>query len=160
MIFELDLPAHFYRASKLSLYSDINNYSLKLGQRLGTLGETKTLPTKVKGLRFNHNELSEDYHIKLTKESDRLIMTGNFSEGQKVKLILNKLGDQRVYDVRITNTPYSAMCIDLFNPEQIKDTDKLTITKYVNAQGLHGTYEVYLEIDGVVYPLHQSVTFN
>ena len=52
------------------------------------------------------------------------------------------------------------MCIDLFNPEQIKDTDKLTITKYVNAQGLHGTYEVYLEIDGVVYPLHQSVTFN
>ena len=160
VIFELDLPAHFYRASKLSLYSDINNYSLKLGQRLGTLGETKTLPTKVKGLRFNHNELSEDYHIKLTKESDRLIMTGNFSEGQKVKLILNKLGDQRVYDVRITNTPYSAMCIDLFNPEQIKDTDKLTITKYVNAQGLHGTYEVYLEIDGVVYPLHQSVTFN
>ena len=160
VIFELDLPAHFYRASKLSLYSEFNNYSLKLGQRVGTLGETKTLPIKIKGLRFNQNELSEDYHIKLTKESDRLVMTGNFSEGQKVKFILNKLGDQRVYGVRITNTPYSAMCIDLFNPNQITDTDKLTITKYINVEGLHGTYKLYIEIDGVVYPLHQSVTFN
>ena len=51
------------------------------------------------------------------------------------------------------------MCIDLFNPD-ITDSDRLTITKYVNAEGLLGTYELYLEINGVVYPLHQSATFN
>ncbi len=158
-IFELDMPAHFYRASKLSVYSDTNNYTLTPGKRIGTLGETKTLQFKVSGLHFNKNELSPDYKIKLTQESDRLILTGHFEEGQKVKLILNKLGDQRVYDVRITTTPYSAMCIDLFNPD-ITDSDRLTITKYVNAEGLLGTYELYLEINGVVYPLHQSATFN
>ena len=158
-IFELDLPAHFYRASKLNLYPDTNNYTLTPGKRIGTLGETKTLQLKVSGLRFNKNELSPDYKIKLTQESDRLILTGHFEEGQKVKFILNKLGDQRVYDVRITTTPYSAMCIDLFNPDAT-DSDRLTITKYINAEGLLGTYELYLEINGVVYPLHQSATFN
>ena len=159
-IFELDLPSHFYRASKLSLYTDSNNYSLTPGKRVGTLGETKTLPIKVKGLRFNKNELGEEYQIKLTQESDRLILTGNFKEGQKVKLILNKLGDQRVYDIRITTTAYTAMCVDLFNPDLVTNADRLSITKYVNAEGLLGQYEIYLEVDNIVYPLHQSVSFQ
>ena len=76
------------------------------------------------------------------------------------KLILNKLGDQRVYDIRITTTAYTAMCVDLFNPDQVTNADRLSITKYVNAEGLLGQYELYLEVDNIVYPLHQSVTFQ
>ncbi|MDE5977257.1 MAG: aryl-sulfate sulfotransferase [Turicibacter sp.] len=159
-IFELDFPAHFYRASKLNVYTDANNYTLNPGVRVGTLKETQTLPVAVTGLAFNNNELSDDYQIKLSQESDRLIVTGNFIEGQKVKLILNKPREQRVYDIRVTTSAYSAMCVDLFNPDQIQeDNDRLTITKYINADGLSGTYEIYLEIDTIVYPLHQSVTF-
>ena len=159
-IFELELPAHYYRASKLSLYPESNHYTLELGKRVGSLGKTPTLPIKINGLHFNQNQLDEDYQIKLTQESDRLIMTGAFYEGEKVKLILNRLNDQRVYSVRITNTPYSAMCVDLFNPEAIADQDRLAITQFVNAEGLTGTYEIYLEINNVIYPLHQSVTFD
>ena len=52
------------------------------------------------------------------------------------------------------------MCVDLFNPEAIADQDRLAITQFVNAEGLTGTYEIYLEINNVIYPLHQSVTFD
>ena len=80
-------------------------------------------------------------------------------KGIKVKLILNRLGDQRVYSVRITTTPYSAMCIDLFNPDALTDENQLMITQFINAEGLSGTYELYIEINNVVYPIHQSVSF-
>ena len=158
-IFEMELPAHYYRASKMSLYPESTSYSLELGKRLGHLGETKTLPIKVNGLFFNQNELNDTYQINFTQESDRLMMTGAFYEGDKVKLILNRLGDQRVYSVRITTTPYSAMCIDLFNPDALTDENQLMITQFINAEGLSGTYELYIEINNVVYPIHQSVSF-
>ncbi len=158
-IFELTLPAHFYRASKMSLYPPHLSYSLTPGEIRGTLGETPTLPIKVKHLN-QANALTDDtYAIKLSKEPDRLIFTGDFHEGQKVKLILNKLGEQKVYDIRVSSKAYSAMCVDLFDKEQIKDNDRLSVTKYINAAGLSGTYELYLEIDGTLYTLHQSVTF-
>ena len=51
-------------------------------------------------------------------------------------------------------------CVDLFNPDQVTNADRLSITKYVNAEGLLGQYELYLEVDNIVYPLHQSVTFQ
>ena len=159
-IFELELPSHYYRASKLSLYPESTHYNLELGKRLGSLGETPTIAEKVSGLNFNQNQLDENYQIKFTQESDRLIMTGAFYEGEKVKLILNRLGDQRVYSIRITNTPYSAMCVDLFNPEAFDDKERLAVTQFVNAEGLTGTYEIYLDINHVVYPLNQSVTFD
>lgn len=52
------------------------------------------------------------------------------------------------------------MGVDLFNPDQVTNADRLSITKYVNAEGLLGQYELYLEVDNIVYPLHQSVTFQ
>ena len=76
-----------------------------------------------------------------------------------MKFILNKLGEQKVYDIRVSRKAYSALCVDLFDKEQIKDNDRLSVTKYINAAGLSGTYELYLEIDGTLYTLHQSVTF-
>lgn len=103
--------------------------------------------------------VDDAYHLKLTKEPDRLVLTGNFHEGQKVKLILNKLADQKVYDIRVSSKAYSAMCVDLFDKEQVQENDQLNVTKYINATGLSGTYNLYLEIDGDLYTLNQSVTF-
>ncbi len=51
------------------------------------------------------------------------------------------------------------MCVDLFDKEQVQENDQLSVTKYINATGLSGTYNLYLEIDGDLYTLNQSVTF-
>ena len=51
------------------------------------------------------------------------------------------------------------MCIDLFNPDALTDENQLMITQFINAEGLSGTYELYIEINNVVYPIHQSVSF-
>ncbi len=159
VIFELDLPSHFFRASKLSLYPETLNYSLTPGKQVGTPEITPSLPIKIKNIRGAKATVDDAYHIKLTKEPDRLVLTGNFHEGQKVKLILNKLADQKVYDIRVSSKAYSAMCVDLFDKEQVQENDQLSVTKYINATGLSGTYNLYLEIDGDLYTLNQSVTF-
>lgn len=52
------------------------------------------------------------------------------------------------------------MCLDLFNPDQVLENEVINIIKYINAEGLDGSYHLYLEIDGVVYNLYQTVTFN
>lgn len=160
VVASIEFPSNFYRVQKMSLYPSEVNFSLHQGQRLGSLGETPTLKLKVKNLLVNHQSIDENYQIELSKESDRLIFTGNFHEGQKVKLILSRWQEQKVYDIRVTNTPYSAMCLDLFNPDQVLENDFISIIKYINADSLKGTYHLYLEIDGEVYNLFQTVTFN
>ena len=160
VVTSIEFPSNFYRIQKMSLYPSEVNFSLNQGQRLGSLGETPTLKMKVKNLLLNHQSIDENYQIELSQESDRLIFTGNFHEGQKVKLILSRWQEQKVYDIRVTNTPYSAMCLDLFNPDQVLENDFISIIKYINADGLNGTYHLYLEIDGEVYNLFQTVSFN
>lgn len=160
VIATLEFPAHLYRVQKMSLYTDNPTFSLDPGQRLGTLGETPTLKLKVKNLFFNRQPVDDVYQLHLTQESDRLILTGIFHERQKVKLILSQWNDQRVYDIRVTSTPYSAMCIDLFDKDLVLENDQISMTKYINAEGLNGTYQLYIEIDGEVYNIFQSVNFD
>lgn len=159
VITTLDFPTQFYRVQKMTLYPSTFNYNLEPGTRVGTLGETQTLKLDIKGLWNAKDMPTNDYQLTFTQESDRLIFNAQFKEGQKVKLILSKFGDQRVYDVRVSKTSYSAMCIDLFNASDVTDRDFLSITKYINAEGLSGTYQLYIQIDGEVYKLNQKVTF-
>ena len=51
------------------------------------------------------------------------------------------------------------MCIDLFNASDVNDGDLLSVTNYINAEGLSGTYQLYIQIDGNVYKINQKVTF-
>lgn len=159
VITTLDFPTQFYRVQKMSLYSSGFNYNLEPGTRLGTLGQTPTLKLDINGLWKAKELPANDYHLTFNQESDRLIFNAQFKEGQKVKLILSKLGDQRVYDIRVSKTSYSAMCIDLFNASDVNDGDLLSVTNYINAEGLSGTYQLYIQIDGNVYKINQKVTF-
>lgn len=156
----LEFPTHFYRTQKMPLYPNELNYTLEAGIRLGSLGETQTLQLDIGGLSKAKEIPSNDYQINLYQESDRLVFNANFKEGQKVKLILSKFGDQRIYDIRVSSTNYSAMCIDLFNPANVANSDVLSITKYINAEGLSGTYKLYIQIDNELYTLNQHVSFK
>lgn len=150
VIFELVLPTNNYRVEKMSLYND-SVYSLGEGKRLGTLGKTEiqeekfSLLTDTKEVDDKYNS----YNITLSKEEDRLVFKGQFKRGTDVNLVLYKNFKTTIYDVPISKKPYTALCVDVFTEEE--DENGLSITRYINSEGLSGSYSIYVEIDGILY---------
>ena len=158
IIFEIELPTNNYRTEKMNLYSrDI--YSPGSGKTVGNMGVTKTNgQTQIILFPRNSKDIIEKYKISLTKEEDRLVFEGTFSKEDKVSIILNRMSSQKNYDIIISNKPYAAMCVDLFN--QDNNSDEINVTKYINDLGLHDRYEIYLKINGTIYKMNKAVTFN
>lgn len=157
-IFEIILPTNNYRVEKMSLYND-TEFSLTKANRLGTLG--KTTPTSKKiGLIENVQSIDELYNkhdIKFEKEEDRLIFTGRFIRGTDVNIILYKNMTSKIYNVKVSKKPYTALCVDIFTEDE--DKNGIVINKYINSDGLKGKYSIYLEIDKKIYNTLKSVEF-
>ena len=64
---------------------------------------------------------------------------------------------ENIYLMRVSNTPYTALCVDLGNDSS--DDENITATKYINKAGLTGKYTVYIEINGVLYNTNKYVKF-
>lgn len=153
-IFSLELPTNIYRAEKLSLYSN-DIYTPIEGKRLGNLGQTETSDHKPI-LIFNKDakKVIEKYNIKFTKEEDRLLVTGTFEKSDEVYVILDNVFSKKSYQMIISSRPYTALCVDLGN------TQELTVTKYINDEGINGKYYIYMEINGKVYDFDLYVDYN
>ncbi|HIQ91345.1 MAG TPA: aryl-sulfate sulfotransferase [Candidatus Coprosoma intestinipullorum] len=157
VIFEMILPTNNYRVEKMSLYSD-DEFELGVSRELGSLGVTDTEDEKFT-LMSNAKEQDDDYKshdISIKKEKDRLAVTGTFKRGTEVKIILYKDMMEKIYNMRISTRPYTALCVDLGNNN---DSDDLTVTKYINSDGLIGKYTIFIEIDGVIYQTDEYVSF-
>ena len=134
----------------MSLYNDAV-YSLGKGNRLGSLGETK-VQEKKKGLLTKVKEIDDKYKehgISISKEEDRLVFKGQFKRGTDVNLVLYRNFSSVIYDVQISKKPYTALCVDVFTEEE--NEKGINITKYINSEGLSGSYSIYVEIDGELY---------
>lgn len=157
VIFEMILPTNNYRVEKMSLYSD-DEFELGASKELGSLGVTDTEDEKFT-LMSNAKEQDDDYKshdISIKKEKDRLAVTGTFKRGTEVKIILYKDMMEKIYNMRISTRPYTALCVDLGNNNE---SDDLTVTKYINSDGLIGKYTIFIEIDGVIYQTDEYVSF-
>lgn len=156
-IFRMELPGNYYRVEKLDLYSN-DTYMPGKGIQLGKLGETKT--SKNSFLLFNKDakEIIEEKDITITKEYDRLVVTGTFKKEDKVEIILDNLFTKKTYNMVISKKPYTAMCIDIFNEEE--SINGISVTKYINEQGLTGKYYIYMKINGTVYDFDKYVNFD
>ena len=157
VIFEMVLPTNTYRVEKMSLYSD-DEFELGASKELGSLGVTDTEDEKFT-LMSNAKEQDDDYKshdISIKKEKDRLAVTGTFKRGTEVKIILYKDMMEKIYNMRISTRPYTALCVDLGNNNE---SDDLTVTKYINSDGLIGKYTIFIEIDGVIYQTDEYVSF-
>ena len=158
VIFELVLPSNFYRVEKMNIYNDTE---LKLGNatRVGSLGKTSITKKKI-SLASSSNKINKDYtkhNIKFTKEIDRLVFTGQFKREDKVNIILKKNTISNYYEIKVSKKPYTALCVDIFSEEENKNG--IVINRYINAEGLSGTYSIYLEINGKIYDTKESVKF-
>ena len=158
VIFELILPTNNYRVEKLSLYNN-SKYNLSKAQKLGSLGVTKVDKTKIKKLN-NIRKIDKDYkshNIKITKEEDRLVLTGKFKKKTKVNIILNKHLINKYYEVKISKKPYTALCLNIFTEEEKKEG--LEVTKYINKEGLNGKYSIYIQINNKIYNTNKYIKF-
>ena len=61
--------------------------------------------------------------------------------------------------MRITDKAHAALCVAVFDEEANEDEEELTVTRYVNSEGLNGKYDLYLEVYDKVYNLHKQVSF-
>lgn len=157
VIFEMNLPTNLYRAEKMNLYAN-NVFKLGVGKRLGSMGETKKDGT-TKSVLFSR-KMDKEYkrhEIQITKESDRLVVTGTFKKGDQVEIILDSIFDKKAYLLRVSKHPYTAMCVDVFNEEEKKNG--ITVTKYINSENIHGKKYIYIKINGKIYNTNQYVIF-
>ena len=155
VIFELVLPTNNYRVEKLSLYTD-NDYENSLGQRLGSLGETKVSKKDNKFIKAV--EIDDDYNnrnITLTNEEDRLVISGKFKKGENVSFILRNNLTNNYYDQIISKKPYTALCVDIFTEEET--TEGINITRYINKEGLKGKYSIFIKIDDKIYKTNNYI---
>ena len=158
VIFEIKLPTNNYRVEKMNVY-EVGEYQKGQAKRLGSLGKTEVTETGF-GLSPSTSdlkEIKEEHEIEFTKEEDRLVFTGRFKRGVDVNIVLYQDLFTKVYNVSISKKPYTALCVDIFSEEETENG--ITVTKYINAEGLSGKYSIYLEVDGKLYNSGEYVTF-
>ena len=159
VIFEIVLPTNNYRVEKMSLYPENESFKLSKAERVGSLGETEVTSSEL-GFILNSKDfkdIEEEHNISITKEVDRLVFTGKFKRGTDVNVILYKNGTKNIYNVPISKKPYTALCVDIFTEEETKEG--ISVTKYINEDGLGGKYSIYVEVDGTIYNTNRYVEF-
>jgi hypothetical protein len=157
VIFEMHLSANYYRAEKMSLYSNAN-FKLGVGKNLGNMGVTPTVKnTSIVMFNRNINNEFKKHNVEFIKEYDRLVVSGIFKKEDKVEIILDSVFSKRTYELKVSKKPYTAMCIDIFNEEELQNGIK--VYKYINDTGLSGKYYLYMKINGTIYDLNQYVVF-
>ena len=157
VIFEIELPTNNYRVEKMSLYSD-DEYEMGKAKYLGSLGQTKV--NKKIAIPLSYQKIDKEYKahdISLTKEEDRLNVQGRFKKGTNVDILLYQNMQILEYDLPVSKKPYTALCVDVFTEDENKNG--IVVNKYINAEGLNGTYAIFIKIDGTLYQTGTSVTF-
>lgn len=160
VIFELKLPTNNYRVEKMSLYNKNEEMNMNTPKTLGSLGKTKIDKTKFQPIIKSNkkDKVYNSHEISFQKEKDRLVLKGTFKKGTDVKVLLYKDLKVNYYYISISKKPYTALCVDVFTEEE---TEKgLTVTRYINQEGLKGKYSIYVSIDGKVYNTEEYVNFS
>ena len=101
--------------------------------------------------------IADQHQLKITKEIDRLVVTGKFKKTDQVNIMLYQNFRSYIYQMKISKKPYTALCVDVFSEEE--DENGIMVTKYVNAEGLSGAYSIYLEVNGTIYDTGQYIKF-
>lgn len=150
VMYEMQIPANYYRAEKLPLYCGEDVLSFGKGQLLGTLGVTEefeTIPDVAAG-----GMVPDQYKIKLGQEVDRLVMKGRFEKGQ-LAMILLEGADTHAYFVPTTKRPFLAMCVGTF-----LESDDRAVEFPISFENLSGKFKVSLIIDDAKYDTGVEVT--
>lgn len=150
VVYEMHVPANFYRAEKLKLYCEEDVLTLGKGELLGTLGVTEEMttipPAEEAGM------VPEKYNVKIGLEEDRIIFKATFDKGQMVLLQLEG-NTTHSYFIPTTRRPFLAMCVGTF-----LENDDRAVEIPISREGLAGEFKVSIIIDENKY--ETGVTVN
>ena len=157
VIFEIILPTNNYRVEKMSLYTEGEQYKLGNAVRIGSLGKTEIDEDKFGFILGSRDILEFERDFSVTKEIDRLVVSGRFKRGEDVNILLYQNAFVKTYHIPVSKKPYTALCLDIFTEDETENG--IIVNKYINSEGLSGKYAIYLEVDDVIYDTHQYVEF-
>ena len=162
VIFEMTLPTNTYRVEKMPAYTSESGRGLEFGltPRIGNLGKTEVAETRY-GLLVGEDakKILYDHQVKIDKQEDRIVFTGTFKRGSNVRLVLKQSLEQKYYKMRITDKIHAALCVAVFSEDENEGEDDLTVTRYINGEGLNGKYDLYLEVYDKLYDLKSQIRF-
>lgn len=159
VVFELVLPTNNYRVEKMSLYVENEKFEFKEAKRIGTLGKTEVSDEKWTPIlnSIATDKIYNRHNISIINEQDRLVVKGQFKRTDDVNIIFYQNMKSKYYHVTVSKKPYTALCVDIFTEEETKNG--ISVTKYINREGLSGKYSIYIEINGILYNTKRYVTF-
>ncbi|MGL4800016.1 MAG: aryl-sulfate sulfotransferase [Cellulosilyticaceae bacterium] len=157
VVFEMQLPANYYRAEKMPLYDARDVLSFGAGQILGSLGKTIEFDTPVDAMPNTEANAAEQFVLRFEEEEDRYIFHGTFEKGQLVMLLL-EANDGSVHRYYISTSASekanAAMCVGVFQA-----SDDRVVRQNINKEGLTGTMQAKLIVDEYLYDLGVALTF-
>lgn len=152
VMYEMHLPANYYRAQKMPLYSAAEKLTFGPGVQLGTLGVTEEFLTDIPDVEDTGELIPAKYNPKFALEHDRLAFKGSFEKGQVVMLVLEDGDNIHQYYIPTTKRPFTAMCVGTF----LSEDDSRVVEYYVNKEGLAGQFSISLIIEDKKY--HTGIT--
>lgn len=151
ILYEMHLPASFYRARKLPVYT--SHLEFGPGRILGQLSPTEEFETEIDDVELTGEAVPERYCVRIQEEPDRIIFGARFEKGQLVMLILeDKDGKNHNYYVSTARSISSTMCVATY-----LDDDERKVWVPVSKTGLKGRYHIYLIVDSEKYDLHTEI---
>ncbi len=154
ILYEMHLPASFYRARRLPVYS--SQLTFGAGQVLGSLNKTEEFDTEIDTAVLSGEAVPERLHVTLIEEIDHLIFTARLEKGQLAMLVLqDEQGKNHNYYLSTAKAVNSTMCVATY-----LDHDDRKVWMPVNKTGLKGRYHLYLILDEVKYDLNTDWTVS
>ena len=146
VLYEMHLPANYYRAEKLHLYDENDCVTFGKGQLLGHITSTEEFMTEAPAEPAGM--IPDEYKAKIAKEADRLVFKASFEKGTLVMLNLEgKNGTPtRHYFVPTTKRPFLAMCVGTF-----LEHDARAVEFPVGTENIPGEYEITVTVDDKKY---------
>ncbi|MGI5948213.1 MAG: aryl-sulfate sulfotransferase [Lachnospiraceae bacterium] len=146
VLYEMHLPANYYRAEKLHLYDENDRVTFGKGQLLGHITSTEEFMTEAPAEPAGM--IPDEYKAKIAKEADRIVFKASFEKGTLVMLNLEgKNGTPtRHYFVPTTKRPFLAMCVGTF-----LEHDARAVEFPIGTENIPGEYEITVTVDDKKY---------
>ena len=154
VVYRLEVASNFYRAKRISLYTDETAFNLGPAVTLGNFIVTSESNDNFETVYNFFVTVPENYELNLEKESDRLVISAVFDKHEVVYAVLVNDNERLVYNIPTGSSTYTAMCT------VISDGDNRKVSFYINEEGLSGTYKIYLYVDGKEYNTYQKVNYK
>lgn len=156
LVFELEMDNNYYRAEKMNIYASNKQLEFENSETLGQLGTT---PVDAEYLSLfpkvvNDSDILEQYDLTIERDDSRLIISGNFNKEDSVQILLYSKFKMKQFNIRISERPYTAMCIVVFDDQQ------QAVTSYINDIGMeYGEYTVLIQINDTIYATNKRVVY-